>query len=518
MSRIELDDMIGGLNTAEPTKIKDNQFEVLQNMFYNSDYRLQTRAGLRQFWNQIGSAPITSLFSFQNDTTWVNYLLATAGTALYQYNETTSNFDSVQTGLSEFEADGTTRTRWSFAVYLNKVYMCNGVDAYAEYDPATQTYTEQSGEPRVRHLAFLWDAIYGGGADANPNTLYFTNAGATDGRNLDENSLVVWGDEAGRINGLEELQQQVQVFKDRRVYSVAGDGSSALPTDSESGGYSDRAIKRVANTLLNLSERGIDALRARNGVWSTQALETKPLSDNVRDIFAQIRTRNRQFSASEYVLPLTNYYITMDTSNDSIPDTTLVYSSLTQGWSEYTYPAINDYTQYTDTQGEIRYLAASANAWVVYEIEAGFSDLISPITCSLRTKKFDFNKPTVYKTCHYVDIVGFKSLWESIQCNVYIDDRIAGGSEITDEELDQERAETVPIGTRVLWEDIIWGGVRWTEVELSPFFSRIPVYNTGATIQVELTSSSTNLTWTLEKIAMEVEDEEIELFEYSNII
>jgi len=57
--------------------------------------------------------------------------------------------------LTEFEADGVTRTRWSFAVYLEKIYMCNGIDDYAEYDAATDTYTTIPAQPKVRYLAFL---------------------------------------------------------------------------------------------------------------------------------------------------------------------------------------------------------------------------------------------------------------------------------------------------------------------------------------------------------------------------
>ena len=431
MTRVEISDMTGGLNTAEPTKIKDNQFSILQNMYYDSEFRLQSRRGFEQFWEQIGDSPITSLFSFKNDTTGVSYLLATAWTSLYQYNAWA--FDEVKTWLTEFETDGTTRTRWSFAVYLNKVYMCNWVDDYAEYDPATETYTAEATQPKVRHLAYLWDAIYWGGADDLPNTLYFTDAGAIDWKTLNSNDLVVWWDEAGRINWLEELQTQVQVFKDYKVYAVSWDWSSALATDSESWGYADRAIKRVWNSLVNLSERGIDTLKARSWVWSVEAIESKPLSDNVRSLFAQVSNNNRKFACWEYILPLTNYYVTIDATNDSLPETTVVYSSLTKGWSTYTYPAINDYTKYIDSYGEVHYLAASANSGVVYEIEKGFNDVWNAIPVKLRTKKYDFNDPTILKTFQYVDIVWYKSVWDSIDVNIYIEWENVWGAEITDD-------------------------------------------------------------------------------------
>lgn len=518
MSRIELENLLGWLNTAEPTKIKDNQFSVLENMFYTPDFWLQSRRGFIEFGTQIWTKPITSLFSFKNDTTWASWLIATAWTSLYQYNEGTTVFDEVKTGLSEFEADGVTRTRWSFAVYLNKIYMCNGVDDYAEYDPATTTYFPTvTSEPKVRVLWFLWDAIYWGWADANPNTLYFTNAGAADGRDLDVNDLVVWGDISGRINALNELQTQVQVFKDTEVRSVAWDGSSSLPTDTESGWFSDRVIKKVGNSLLNLSERGIDTLKWRSGVSGTQAIESKPLSDNVRDIFAKVRAINRKFSSAQYILWLTNYYVTIDTTNDTIPERTMVYSSLTKGWSEYTYPALNDYTKFVDEDGVERFLMASANAWVVYEMEIGFNDVWSAIPVKMRTKKFDFKKPTVFKTAQYVDIVWFKSKWDPIQCNIYMEDELVWWAEITDDFIN-ESATSLHIWTSTIGTNIIWWGVPWEQdIELLPFFVRIPMYETALNIEVELTSESTNLAWIPSKIAMEIENENIELFSYDNI-
>ena len=518
MSRKELDNLLGGLNTAESTKIKDNQFSILQNMFYTPDFWLQSRRGFKQFGDQIGTKPITSTFSFINDTTQDSWLIATAWTSLFQYNEWTNVFDEVKTWLTEFEADWVTRTRWSFTVYLNKVYLCNGIDAYAEYDPATLTYTENAtSEPKVRILGFLWDAIYWGWADANPNTLFFTTAWAVDWLDLDANSLVVGWDISGRINALNELQTQVQVFKDSEVRSVSWDWSSSLPTDTESWGFADRAIKKVWNSLLNLSERGIDTLKARNGVWGTQAIESKPLSDNVRDIFSKVRTNNRKFASAQYILSLTNYYVTIDTTNDTIPESTIVYSSLTKGWSTYTYPALNDYTIFRDKDWEERFLMASANSGVMYEMETWFNDLGSAIPVKMRTKKFDFKEPTIFKTAQYVDIVWFKSIWDPIQCNIYMEDEIVWGAEITDDFIN-ENATSLHIGTTTIGTSIIGWGIQWEDtIEVLPFFVRIPMYETWLNIEVELTSDSENLVWIPSKIAMEIENENIELFSFWNI-
>ena len=63
-----------------------------------------------------------------------------------------------------------------------------------------------------------------------------------------------------------------------------------------------------------------------------------------------------------YVPPLGNYYFSFDTGNDRTPDTTLVYSSLTGSWTKYDFPACYDYGTYIDSDGNYKYLLASANS------------------------------------------------------------------------------------------------------------------------------------------------------------
>lgn len=64
---------------------------------------------------------------------------------MYQYTESTNTWTSKQTGLIEYEADGVTRTKWSFAVYKNIIYMCDGVNPYMYYDGTTVTQAIASG-------------------------------------------------------------------------------------------------------------------------------------------------------------------------------------------------------------------------------------------------------------------------------------------------------------------------------------------------------------------------------------
>lgn len=67
----------------------------------------------------------------------------------------------------------------------------------------------------------------------------------------------------GRINGQNELGQVILAFKSGKIYSIDVTNEKALPIDSQTGGFSDRTIANVGNSLVYLTERGVDTLKPR---------------------------------------------------------------------------------------------------------------------------------------------------------------------------------------------------------------------------------------------------------------
>lgn len=122
-------------------------------MYYNRRGALETRRGTKNFADNVGTDPFTSLFFFQRDDTGDRYLIGVAGDTMYKYVEGTNSWSSIKTGLTKFEADGVTRTKWSFAVYKNIIYMCDGVNSYAKWDGTT--YTEYAGTPKFRYIQYM---------------------------------------------------------------------------------------------------------------------------------------------------------------------------------------------------------------------------------------------------------------------------------------------------------------------------------------------------------------------------
>lgn len=505
----------GGLSLVEPTNLEDNQFEVLKNMYYNKDKRVQTRRWVTTFGNSIGSDPITSYFFFQNDTDGSRIALATAGTNMYKYDEGTGNWNSIKSGLTAFETDGVTRTRWSFAVYLNKIYMCNGIDAYAEYDGTT--YTELWAQPKVRYLRYMADSIYWAWEDANPSTVYATTAWAIDGRTLNANDIKVGWDELGRINGMLDLGNVLLIFKNKKIYSVSWDLSSSQAIDSQNGWFCHRAIKNVENAIMYYNDAGVDRVKPRNWVAWASALATEPLANDLRALLDQVNASQRNNGAGNHIDSLNNYYYSFDTNNDNVPDKTLVYSSLVWAWSQYELPAMYDYWYYIDSDWDYHYLIASANGGQMFEIETWFQDLWGSIVTELQTKKWDFWDIGLWKTFDAVDIIGLKNEWSEITVEVIVDWEIRW-SAIIDDTFANLTSSVVKIGSSPIGiETIGWWSWTWADIDLFSYLIRIPMYASWPNIQVRMYSESQVNVWTLDRIKISRENETIDLFPWVNI-
>ena len=505
----------GWLSLVEPGNLEDNQFEVLKNLYYNKDKRVQTRRGITEFGDAIWSSPITSYFFFKNDTTWDTMALCTAGTNMYKYDEWTTTWNSIKSGLTEFEADWVTRTRWSFVVYLNVVYMCNWIDAYASYD--WTTYTEYWAQPKCRYLRYMADSVYWAWDDANPSTIYATTAWAANANTLNANDIKVGWDELGRINGMLDLGNLLLVFKDKKIYSVAWDLASSQAIDAQNGWYCHRAIKNVENAIMYYNDAGIDSVKPRSWVSWAAALAAEPLANDLRALLDNIAASQRNNNAWWYNTFLNNYYFSFDTGNDSIPDSTLVYSSLVWAWSEYTLPAIYDYGYYIDSDWVYHYLVASANGGQMYEIETWFTDFTWAISTELKTKQWDFNQTWLWKTFDAIDIVWLKNEWSEITVEVIVDGETVVSSVIDDTFID---ITGWPIS---IWEKPIWVyATAWwsgsdTDIDLYQYLIRIPMYSSWASLQVRMYSDSNPNVRSLDKMRISREDEVLDLFPNSHI-
>lgn len=372
-------------------------------------------------------------------------------------------------------------------------------------------------EPRCRYIQYLGDRLYWAGDDANPSTLYYTNAAPTNWENINQNSVVVGWDEQGRINGLNEYSQIVLAFKDSKVYGVNVATPSADPVDSQTGGYADRTIHVVGNSMAYFNERGVDTLQRRSGVDWVAAIESEPLSERVRELIKMIEEKQYNSGCAWYIKKLNNYYFSFDTDNDNRPDTTLVYNSTVGAWTQYTYPALYDYGYYINSSWEFQYLFASASGGQMYQMEYGFDDDWVTIDTEAQTKPRDFNDPAQEKMFEFIDVTWYKQEWWEVEITPIIDWDASSIGTVTDSQLDLDEPSGVlgvdalginPLGVKV-WDSS-------SDLPMYKFTVRIPFYVRGSNIAVNIKASGTQ--WILDKIRVGVEWEVFTIFWYDNIL
>lgn len=509
----------GWLSLVNPRNVENNQFEELTNMFYNDDKRIQSRRWVSFFWNELpNSKPVSSLFFFQNDATAEKVLLAVWGTQIYKYNEWTSNYDEIKTWLTEFETDWVTRTRWSFAVYRNEVYMCNWVDNYQKLvSPyGSGNFSEYATQPKCRYLEYMQDSIFGAWDDSNPSTLYYTDAAAANAHTINSNNIVVGWDELWRINWIKELWQIILVWKNKKIYSINIAGQSALPIDSQNWLYSHRATERVWGSLAYFNDTWFDFLKQRQGVTGSQWLDSESKTGDLSVLTSKITPNSYNYSYSEYIGALKNLYWSFDTSDNKVPDTTLVWNTLVWAWSKYILPNTNDSAQYIDTNWVVHYLMASWTEWRIYEIENWFDDFGAGIPVSLTTKEWDLWDITRFDTFEYMDIVGLKNEGWEVNIEVLVGWESVWYSILDDSYLNIN-SSVLTIGTKPVWTYVLWGGTLWDEVEMYSYKIRIPLMDTDTTIQLKMSSETVWLVWTLDKIAIASEKESDDMFEMNLI-
>lgn len=476
-----------------------------------------------QSYSQLSLKPVTSYFFFQRDDTQERIAICTSGQRMFHWNEVANAWDQIESGLSEFEVQTgmtTNRTRWSFDVYKNVIYMCNGVDFYRSWNGvAITTYPAQ---PKVRYLKYMGDRFFGFGEDANPSTLYYTNALAADASVLNANLVVVGGDELGRGNGLFDLGKFILAGKTKKIYVVDVTNGSIDGIDTQNGWYSQRVIRNVENAILYLNDAGIDNLAQKQAATGADALASELYTADLGFYTQQIAPRQLNANCGFYIKPVTNYYFSFDTGDDNLPDTTLVLSTrVPKAWSEYTLPSGYDYGYYIDANGTYHYVLASAVAGFIYEIEYGFDDLGGVIDYELLTKAWDFGDPSIWKDFKCVDINGLKSEGNPIEVEVLVDGEVVISGTIDDSFLNISGGPA-SIATASIGSEPIGGGpvvVGGEPIELFPYKFRLggDIFAAGEEIQVRMYSNTTPIVWTLEEMKLRFDTNTVDIYPFDNI-
>lgn len=365
-----------------------------------------------------------------------------------------------------------------------------------------------SAQARVRYLQYMGDRVFGAGQDLNPNTLYYTAAAPANALNIETNALVVGGDEIGRINGIRDMGSEILVMKNRRWYDVDVATPSATPIDAENGGYSNRSVRNVNNSIFYFNDDGINQLNRRQGTVGGQSLQAAAISEDLRELTDLITPLQYNANCGWFDRVKGNYYFSFDTNGDNVPDTTIVWSSIVGSWSQYEIPNVYDYGEYIDSEGNSRIVAASANGGQMWELETDYYDNGTDIDYELETKNFFFGQPGLWKTVQYVDIIGYKSEGQDVTVSVKIDGEVVAQSILTDAFLNTNASAAVTLGTSPIGLFSTGGGAitdTQTTLTMYPYVMRVPLYGSGTSCSVNMYSEEGPIAWTFDKLRIGVE-------------
>ena len=375
----------------------------------------------------------------------------------------------------------------------------------------TLTFYELT-EPRTRYISINQWVCRSAGEDLNPLSLYYSAAltWLSNLDNINSNVAIIWPSEEWVINWLWEYAQGVVVPKSSKVYyaSLATGSFVSNPIDTQSGWYSDRSINSVWNSLVYFNERWIDSLVKRTGVDGAGALESQALSSKIRELIDNIQTVSYNSSCAQYVKESNNYHFMFDSNGDDVPDTMVVYSSLTGGRSTYNFPEIYDFGTYIDDDGNKQYLFASANGWQMFEYEYWFDDNWSAIEATVQTKNYDFWEWMF----EYIEIEWRKEDGDDITVTPVIDQEDQGDWLVENSDLSLTNSISLwvsPLATVVVG----WEGTE--SLELFRFKVRLPLMIRWSTIWVKLNSE-----WVqriLEKATVNHNWESTDVFAFNNI-
>ena len=493
-------------------------------------YEFNTNAGYAGFndflisdlkaYSSISTKPVTSLFEYEDDGSGVHSLFCTANTSMYLYNETADFWEEIKGGLTDFETGSTTkRTRWNFMTYLNRVYCVNGFDTLHEWNgKALTAYSGVEG----RYITMFKNRVYLAGRDSDPSFVYYTDAmdWSTTYPTVFNNSEFIGTQDDGKINGLTTAQDGVICFKEKKIISFYLDPSTGVVQnniDTQGGGYSQRSVQTVGNSLFYYSDDGVRSLQSRTGVTGALGLETTPLTEKLRLLFKQIAPGSYNSCASIFDPTTSNYYFSFNGNGGDVPNTTIVYSSLIgKMWTEVTYPEVYDYTKWYNAAEQELYLMANGNSGIIYTMNDGYSDNGVVINSEVISKKYDFGDISQFNMAEAVDVIGRKALGTTITANVIIDGLNVQYNTITDADLIDEPSYST-IASRTIGSTTIGGEEADEDFETFRFIKRLPLAHIGQELSFTLSTEEAPATWNIDRVGITVEGEEVDLFPTTNI-
>ena len=503
------------LNTGFPTEIPDNHFSDTLNMIRREDGLWEKRKGIKQFGADVGSGEPIHSIRFWKTGDGDRYLTVGTDTDVYSYAEGSAYNDGTFTNRKTLgSAD-----KWDSVVYRDILVIGNGdTGLYSSTDNSTfTTRTASSSIAAAKFLEVGNDFVSFSGIDGDPDKVVLSGGAPTNPWEFNSSNLAnIDIGNADQITGMKTLGEVLVVCKTRQTYTVALTDFGRQTIDWAGGTESNRAILQTQlNSLYIAGRQGIFDL-AKTQIGNNQ-LFGNPESELIKSLYDLVTN----YSDINGVYTFKENYVLWNCDTQLGRLTFLRNLDYSEPvWTLVTGINSNDWTIYQDANGNEHYLYADRNTDKVWEFLTGRNDNGAPILSRLATKRTDLGLPGVEKRIMYADVFGYISKNAVWDVAVYRNDETLPAltypidkDNLTSED-DLGGLGTASLGTRPL------GGLvnDVDDIEVFPFFARIPIEGDYEKIQVILENNQADVRCILRSIVFKLEAQPDSVIPTANIL
>lgn len=307
--------------------------------------------------------------------------------------EETKIIDSIQAGIS-------------LTMTVNLTYTHTALQA----DEVWSATTQLSGSlPKAKWLVVHRDKLFYIATAANPNYVYFSQAGVPETIDADA-FFIVYTDDGQNLTGGASLYGYLMLFKESSTHKLGGTTKKQLTAASNLVSAHPRIGCIAFNTITHVP--GGLMFLSNDGVQFTNTVSIVRQSDNVDYFLSKMADAHKEWCAAFW--DGKNLRVSYPTGSVTYPNESLVYGEdgiknalgpkeAHKPWALWTY-GMNAYSR---ALNGVIYAASSAGQ--VYIIDSGLSDDDSDIQLKVATKVFDSGTPYLTKIYRHMGMNVYRS-------------------------------------------------------------------------------------------------------------
>lgn len=365
-----------GLNTLVNEEILKSDYSPDAKNVITEGGILKTRNGYSALnGTEISAHPIIGLGGYYSNSDSTKKLVAACNTALYAWNTSTEQFDSIATGL--------TANDWDFESWSGYLIMANGAEM-RKYNGSS--VTTLSNAPVGKYVKQHQERLLVGNQTGNKSRISWSELGAPEGWSGDTGDLDVQTNDGDEIKGLHPFEKETLVFKEYSLHFFWGSGPDyyQFMKIGFPGTVSDRTIKTVLAKPYWL---------ARDGVYAFNGSIPYCVSDTIDPYF--IKGINQDYIHKAAAIEWKRrYWLAIPFGDSEINNALLIYDPRYDKWFFFENIYASCFVKYKMGNEEYLYFGNSDDSGIVYHGDTGTTDNGTAIDAYWETPWLNLGDPT----------------------------------------------------------------------------------------------------------------------------